>query len=274
MIETMRRGAPSARGDLGRGERVGRGDDRAEREGDRPRESDPLVRDDRDRGHRRDDEAECEQRDRPLVRAQVAERREERAGVEERRQDGHEHDVRRQRDVRQAGDEADATPPSTSRIGSGMRSVGASTRSAPTATSSAEELEILVRAEVQARSLCGVGRVPRGQELVRARSSSAVSSAAGTASRRSSGIGCPLSIERPYVPAASRSSARSTAASWSRRSPPGPRRTRPGRGRRRGSPGRTRRRARRRPRAAPGERASIRARSAVSSSRARSASTR
>ena len=75
-----------------------------------------------------------------------------------------------------------------------------------------------MRAEVQARSLCGVGRVPRRQELVRARSSSAVSSAAGTASRRSSGIGCPLSIERPYVPAASRSSARSTAASWSRRS--------------------------------------------------------
>ncbi len=52
----------------------------------------------------------------------------------------------------------------------------------------------------------------------RSRSSSAVSSAAGTASSRSSGIGSPLSTDLPYVPAASRSSARPTAASCSRRS--------------------------------------------------------
>ena len=63
------------------------------------------MRDDRDRGHRGADEAEREERDWPLVRAQVAERREERAGVEERRQNGHEDDVGRQRDVRQTRDE-------------------------------------------------------------------------------------------------------------------------------------------------------------------------
>jgi hypothetical protein len=43
--------------------------------------------------------------------------------------------------------------------------------------------------------------------------SSVVRSAVGTASRRSSGIGSPLSIDSPYLPAASRSSARSTASS-------------------------------------------------------------
>src|SRR6266487_3777703 len=47
---------------------------------------------------------------------------------------------------------------------------------------------------------------------VRARSSSTVSSAVGTASRRASEIGRPLSIDRPYVPAARRCSARSRAA--------------------------------------------------------------
>ena len=48
--------------------------------------------------------------------------------------------------------------------------------------------------------------------------SATVRSAVGTASSRSSGIGSPLSIERPYVPASSLASARSSAASWSARS--------------------------------------------------------
>src|SRR5581483_4047152 len=52
----------------------------------------------------------------------------------------------------------------------------------------------------------------------RARSSSTVRSAVGSASSRSSGIRLPLSIERPYVPAARRRSARSRASSCSRRS--------------------------------------------------------
>ena len=43
--------------------------------------------------------------------------------------------------------------------------------------------------------------------------SSAVRSAVGCASSRSSGIGSPLSIDTPYVPSARRSSARSTSAS-------------------------------------------------------------
>ena len=46
-----------------------------------------------------------------------------------------------------------------------------------------------------------------------AASSSTVRSAVGTTSSRASGIGSPLTIESPYVPAASRSSARSSAAS-------------------------------------------------------------
>src|SRR5260370_8103048 len=50
-----------------------------------------------------------------------------------------------------------------------------------------------------------VRRRPRSAERARrsyerARSSSAVSSAVGRNSRRSSGIGSPLSLERPYVP--------------------------------------------------------------------------
>ena len=52
----------------------------------------------------------------------------------------------------------------------------------------------------------------RGQRA----SSAAVRSAVGISSRRSSGIAKPLSTEMPYVPAARRASARSTAASSSR----------------------------------------------------------
>jgi DNA-binding CsgD family transcriptional regulator len=51
-----------------------------------------------------------------------------------------------------------------------------------------------------------------------ARASSTVSSAAGSASSRSSGIGLPLSTERPYVPASIRASAPLIASSRLRRS--------------------------------------------------------
>ena len=56
-----------------------------------------------------------------------------------------------------------------------------------------------------------------GQALSAARASSMVSSAAGSASRRSSGIGSPLRTERPYVPSSSRCSARSMTSSRPRR---------------------------------------------------------
>ena len=51
-----------------------------------------------------------------------------------------------------------------------------------------------------------------------ASSSGSVRSAVGSTSRRASGIGSPLSMESPYRPSFSRSSARSTAASWLRSS--------------------------------------------------------
>src|SRR5262249_53838578 len=98
---------PDAAGDLGDREGVGRRDDRAERERRGPREAEPGVGDDGDAGHRRADEPASEQRDRPQIRAQVAQRGEERRRVEERRQERDEDDVRRQDDRRQARDEAE-----------------------------------------------------------------------------------------------------------------------------------------------------------------------
>ena len=84
-------------GDLGRRERVGRRDDRPERERAgpaearraraRPRRSPPVVA---------TVKPDREQRDRPQVRAQVAQAGEERRGVEKRRQDRDEHEIRRQ----------------------------------------------------------------------------------------------------------------------------------------------------------------------------------
>ena len=139
-----------ARRDLGRRERVGRRHDRPEREGDGPRKSDPRVRDDRNRDHRRGHEPERQQRDRPLVRAQVAQRGEERAGVEERRQDGHEHDVRGQRDLRQTGDEAhhDAAEHEQDRQRQPQRRREREQRTE--GHEQPEQLEILVRPEVHA----------------------------------------------------------------------------------------------------------------------------
>ena len=55
-------------------------------------------------------EADREQRERPDVSPQIAERREERRRIEERRQDRDEHDVRLQRNVRDAGHEAEREP--------------------------------------------------------------------------------------------------------------------------------------------------------------------
>ena len=124
----------------------------------------------------------------------------------------------------------------------------------------------------------GVVSAPRLPAVHRIRlfqgaSSSTVHSAVGTASSRSSGIALPLSIERPYVPAATRASAarRPRAVRVGRRSDP--RRTRPGTARTPGSLGSS---------SSAGSllsccsrsisARSIRVRSAASSSRARSGS--
>ena len=66
------------------------------------------MRDDRDDDHRQEDETDREQPHRPQVRAQVAQRREERGSVEEERQhtDG-EDEIGRQVELGQARDEAE-----------------------------------------------------------------------------------------------------------------------------------------------------------------------
>ena len=95
-------------GDRGRRNRVGGRDERAEHEADGPRQPrDGLMADSRDRERRREHEADRQQRERADVSAQIAERREERRRVEKRRQDRDEHDVRLQRDMRNAGHESE-----------------------------------------------------------------------------------------------------------------------------------------------------------------------
>ena len=98
---------PHAAGNVGDSERVGRGDDRSERERGRPREAEPTVGDGCNARHRPPHETDGEQRDRPQVRAEVAQRGEEGSRVEQRGQQRDEHDVRRQHQMRQAGDEAE-----------------------------------------------------------------------------------------------------------------------------------------------------------------------
>ena len=127
--------------DRRRRDRVGGGDDGAEHERGRPREpGHDLVRDDGDDDHRQQHEPDGEQPDRPQVRPQVAQRGEERGAVEERRQDPDEDEVGRQVDLGQPGTKPSASPPSTSRIGYGIRSFGTSTSIAAPAASSTSRL--------------------------------------------------------------------------------------------------------------------------------------
>ena len=90
---------------------IGRRHDGADHEADRPRQaSDHGVADRGHHEHRREHEAHREQGDRPRIGAQVAQRGEEGARVEQRRQESDEHDVGPQRVVGHAGDEADGQP--------------------------------------------------------------------------------------------------------------------------------------------------------------------
>ena len=130
------RGAEPARDRRGR-DRVGRRDDRAEDERRSPGEVRDVVRDDGDAGHGRRDDADRERRDRPDVPAQLPQRREERGRVEQRRQEADQDQVGRKLEPGQAGTKAIARPPSTSRIGNGMRSFGASASRPPITTISA-----------------------------------------------------------------------------------------------------------------------------------------
>jgi hypothetical protein len=93
------------------GDRIGRRDDCAQHEGALPRQAlDELVRNHRDRERGGDDEADCEQADRPHVRAQVAERGEERCVVQERRQHPEEHELRVEVELGHARQEAEHQP--------------------------------------------------------------------------------------------------------------------------------------------------------------------
>ena len=68
------------------------------------------MRDRRDGDHRHEHEAYGQQRDRARIRAQVAQRGEERARVEQGREDADEHDLRAELHIRRARHEADAEP--------------------------------------------------------------------------------------------------------------------------------------------------------------------
>ena len=108
---TSPRGTPRRRAIAVAGDRVGRRDDRAEHERRRPREPvDDRVRDDRDADRRHDDEPDREEPDRARVGSQVAERREERRAVEQRRQDAEEDELRLELELGNARDDANGEP--------------------------------------------------------------------------------------------------------------------------------------------------------------------
>ena len=104
------RGAELAR-DRRRGHRVGRRDDGAEREGDRPGQVDELVADDRDRTGRKQHQADRGQRQRAGVGAHRAQIGEEGRHVEQRRQEDHQDQVGVELDVRDAGQVTDGDRP-------------------------------------------------------------------------------------------------------------------------------------------------------------------
>ena len=118
MRVTTRRGAPSRRKTRRGRERVGRRDDRAERERTAPAE----VRDDRmrhhgDDDHREEHEADREAQERREVRAQIAARRRDRGAEEQRRQEDQQDQLRLELDRGRPGTNARPRPPSTSRVG-------------------------------------------------------------------------------------------------------------------------------------------------------------
>ena len=98
---------PDTSQDLRRGYGVGGGDDRAQYEGGPPVEPDHVVRDGGNRDHGDQHHRHGQQEYRARVAAQVAQRREERGAVEQRRQEDEQHQLRVELDLRDAGHEAD-----------------------------------------------------------------------------------------------------------------------------------------------------------------------
>ena len=86
---------------------VGGRDDCAQNERLRPFQANNLVNDDRDGGHRRENERDGEGGDRARVAAQLAHRREEGRAVQERREEDQEHDIRVELHGGNTGQESD-----------------------------------------------------------------------------------------------------------------------------------------------------------------------
>ncbi len=93
--------------DCGRGDRVGRRDDRAERERDGPWQADHVVRDHRDHTGGHEDEPDRGHRDCAGVGPEAAEVGEERRGVQQWRQEDEQDEVGLELDVGNARDEAE-----------------------------------------------------------------------------------------------------------------------------------------------------------------------
>jgi hypothetical protein len=85
--------------------RVRRCDNGPEHEAHRQRHVQHVVRDHRDRAGGEDDAAEGEQRDRAQIEAELAPAHGDAGGINQRRQDAEQHQLRRQFQPRQAGDE-------------------------------------------------------------------------------------------------------------------------------------------------------------------------
>ena len=98
------------------------------------------MRDDRDDDHRQEHEADREQADWAKVRAQVAQRGEERCSVEERREHADEDEVGGQIDLGQSRDEPERQPAQHEQDRIRIRSFGTSTSIPAPAVSSTSRL--------------------------------------------------------------------------------------------------------------------------------------
>ena len=93
-IVTIRRGQPDPAGDRGGGDRVGRRDHRTDRERQRPGDArDHPVHHDADARGGEQHQADRQQQDRPPVGVEVDQRRLQRGGVQQRRQQPEQHDL-------------------------------------------------------------------------------------------------------------------------------------------------------------------------------------
>ena len=86
MIVMIRWGTPELPADRSRGDGVGGRDDCSEDERGRPVETERVVGDCGNSDHRRKDESDRQQGDRPDVAAKLPKRREERRRIEDQRQ--------------------------------------------------------------------------------------------------------------------------------------------------------------------------------------------